>query len=112
MSAPTSNSVLPANIVILDTRPLGLVSNPKATPDNDACRAWLYALVAQGRRVIVPEIADYEARHELLRAGKPNGILRLDRVKNALKYMPITTSAMLLGAGTSARAADRRHPCS
>lgn len=114
MSSPTSNvlpaSILPSSIVILDTGPLGLVSNPKATPDNDACRLWLDALVAQGRRVIVPEIADYEARRELLRANKPNGILRLNRVKDALEYMPITTSAMLLAADLWAQARQHGQP--
>ena len=97
-------------IVILDTGPLGLVSNPKATPDNDACRLWLDDLVAQGRRVLVPEIADYEARRELLRANKPNGLLRLDRVKAALEYVPITTEAMLLAADMWAQARQQGQP--
>ncbi len=94
-------------IVVLDTGPLGVVSNPKATPDNDACREWLNGLIAQGRRVVVPEVVDYEVRRELLRANKTAGILRLDRVKAALAYVPLTTPAMLLAADLWAQA--RRH---
>ena len=104
MTAP----ILPA--IVLDTGPLGMVSNPKASPENDACRLWLDNLVAQGRRVIVPEIADYEARRELLRAGKTTGIARLDRVKAALEYLPITTPAMLLAADLWAQVRRQGQP--
>ena len=48
--------------------------------------------------MIVPEIADYDVRRELVRAGKSVGISRLDRLKESLDYVPITTSAMLLAA--------------
>lgn len=84
--------------VLLDAGPLGLVSNPKASPENAACRQWVERLVANGVRVLVPEIADYEVRRELLRAGKAAGIARLDGVKAALEYLPISTQAMLLAA--------------
>jgi predicted nucleic acid-binding protein len=90
--------------VFLDTGPLGMVSNPKSSPENDACRKWLDDLVARGIRVFVPEIADYEVRRELLRANKTAGIARLDTVKMALEYLPITTNAMLLAANFWARA--------
>ena len=97
-------------IVVLDTGPLGLVSNPKASPDNDACRQWLDNLVAQGRRVVVPEVVDYEVRRELLRAGKTNGIVRLNTIQAALEYVPITTSAMLLAADLWAQARQQGQP--
>ena len=60
-------------IVLLDSGPLGLVTNPRATPENQRCKQWLVALLASGVRVLVPEIADYEIRRELLRAGKRQG---------------------------------------
>jgi hypothetical protein len=44
--------------------------------------------------VIVPEIADYEVRRELLRAKKERGLARLDALASRLKYLPITTAAM------------------
>ena len=61
-----------------------MASNPKSSPDNDACQLWLDNLIERGVRVVVPEIADYELRRELLRAGKVVGVARLDRVNEAL----------------------------
>jgi Predicted nucleic acid-binding protein, contains PIN domain len=97
-------------VVFLDTGPLGMVSNPKSSQENDACQIWLTELVQQGLRVVVPEIADYEVRRELLRAGKATGIARLDRVKDALEYLPITTDAMLLAASLWAQARQQGQP--
>ena len=47
---------------------------------------------------MIPEIADYEVRRELLRAGKERGIGRLDALKEMLGYVPITTLVMLKAA--------------
>ena len=85
-------------VVFLDTGPLGMASNPRSSPENEACKQWLRNLVDRGVRVLVPEIADYEVRRELLRADKATGIARLDAVKAALEYVPITTAAMLSAA--------------
>jgi predicted nucleic acid-binding protein len=75
-----------------------MVSNPKSRPENDECRLWLVGLIATGTRVVIPEIADYEVRRELVRASKAQGIDRLDLLKRSLDYLPITTEAMLLAA--------------
>ncbi len=80
--------------VVLDTGPLGLASNPKLSPESQRCRAWIRALVFRGVRVVVPEIADYELRRELLRAGKTAGLRRLDAMREALEFAPITSEAM------------------
>ncbi len=84
--------------VLLDAGPLGMVSNPKATATNTECYEWMEALVVSGVQVFVPEITDYEVRRELLRAGKTQGISRLDLIKNTIGYLPITTSIMLKAA--------------
>ena len=84
--------------VLLDAGPLGMISNPKATAANTECYEWLEASVVSGAQVFVPEIADYEVRRELLRAGKTQGIARLDLIKNTIGYLPITTSVMLKAA--------------
>ena len=67
-----------SRVVLLDAGPLGLVTNPRHSPQNLACAQWLGALVAGGLRVIVPEIADYEIRRELLRAGPVAQLVRAE----------------------------------
>ena len=84
--------------VVLDTGPLGLASNPRLSAESHRCRLWVRGLVARGVRVVVPEIADYELRRELVRAGKAAGVQRLDAMKEALEYLPIGTDAMLEAA--------------
>ena len=71
-------------IVLLDAGPLGMASNPKASPRNRACYEWLLSVLTEGGTVLVPEIADYEVRRELLRANKTSGLNRLDLLKQAL----------------------------
>ena len=80
-------------VVLLDAGPLGLVTNPKFSPQGAACASWLQSLVARGERVVVPEIADYEVRRELLRADKMRGVERLDALARLLEYLPLTTDA-------------------
>jgi hypothetical protein len=67
-----------SHIILLDSGPAGLVTNPKQTTPTVARRKWLQAMVAAGHRVLVPEIADYEVRRELLRAQKAKGLAKLD----------------------------------
>ena len=85
-------------IVLLDAGPLGMVTNPKSSPENELCRNWLATLVYKGTQVVIPEIADYEVRRELLRADKIQGLARLDALKAMLAYAPITTPVMVKAA--------------
>lgn len=82
-------------IVLLDAGPLGMITNPKSSPENEACKNWLARLAHRGTEVLIAEIADYEVRRELLRAGKSQG---LDALKSLLSYAPITTPVMLKAA--------------
>jgi hypothetical protein len=68
-------------IVLLDAGPLGMITNPKSSPENEACKNWLAHLASRGFDIVIPEIADYEVRRELLRAGKDRGLARLDALK-------------------------------
>ncbi len=85
-------------IILLDSGPLGLITNPKASPENESCRLWLRNLLSRNIEVIIPEITDYEVRRELLRAKKLKGITRLDALKNTLRYLAIGTQTMLKAA--------------
>lgn len=99
-----------SKLILLDSGPLGLVWRPKASPDAEACRAWVRAQEAQGRLIVVSEIADYEVRRELLRARKLAGLARLDLVNSQLSYMSITTKVMRRAAELWAQARQMGKP--
>jgi hypothetical protein len=97
-------------IVLLDTGPLGLVTNPRATAQNAACRLWVTNLATTGVRVLVPEIADYELRRELIRVNRQRGIAYLDRLETTGGYVPLTTAAMRRAAALWALARQMGTP--
>lgn len=96
--------------MLLDTGPLGLVSHPKAATENKKAAQWLLGLLSDGIDVLIPELADYELRRELLRAGKTRSVAVLDRYKATLGYVPITTEAMLVAADFWATARRQGKP--
>ena len=59
---------------------------------------------------MVPEIADYELRRELLRVSKTSSIARLDALINQIGYLEITTKAMRRAAEYWAIARQQRQP--
>jgi hypothetical protein len=64
-----------SRIVLLDSGPLGMVTTPKAkSPIYQECKLWFKSLESKGYTVMLPEIADYEVRRELLRSNKLAGI--------------------------------------
>jgi predicted nucleic acid-binding protein len=71
-----------------------LLTHPRARPDAVACRHWAQALLAAGIRVIVPGIADYELRRELIRAGQAAGLRRLDPIHASCEFDPVTQTAL------------------
>jgi predicted nucleic acid-binding protein len=79
-------------IVVLDSGPLGLLAHPNAIhPQVKECNEWVLGLVNAERRVVIPEIVDYELRRELLRLGKSESISRLYELGAIFEYMPLTT---------------------
>lgn len=90
--------------VVLDSGPLGILMNPNRRPHVIACRRWLAALLAGGRRVILPEISDYEVRRELIRINSLGGLKLLDQSAVKLEYLPLNTAAMRLAADLWAQA--------
>lgn len=82
-------------IVLLDSGPLGLVTNPKSKDPNALlCFNWLRGLVKARVVVCLPEIVDYEIRRELKRAKKSDGLSRLDQLKTVVEYLPLSTEVM------------------
>jgi len=66
--------------------------------------------VNRDARIILPKIADYEVRRELLRANKTKGIAQLNALVELLEYLPITTAAMRLAALLWAQARQQGQP--
>ena len=98
-----------SRVVLLDAGPLSRVTHPRIERARDNA-LWLRNLRAAGVLVRVPEIADYEVRRELLRAGKTEGVQRLERLAGEVGYLPLTTEAMRLAARFWADARNRGQP--
>ena len=98
-----------SRLIILDSGPLGLVTQRLGIERADACREWVLECTDKVAQVLVPEIADYEVRRELLRARKTAGVARLDRFIAAApqRYLPLTTQAVRKAAELWADARNR-----
>jgi hypothetical protein len=60
--------------IVLDTTPLGLLTQKKGIAEAEACRAWADGLSQFGCCFFVPEIADYELRREFVRQGNTKAV--------------------------------------
>ncbi|NES44401.1 nucleic acid-binding protein [Moorena sp. SIO2C4] len=87
-----------SKVIVLDSAPVGLITNPKGAALSLQCQEWFYNIFDRGYDVVLPEIIDYEIRRELLRANKVSGIKKLNRLKAEIIYLPITTEVMLKAA--------------
>ena len=77
--------------VILDSTPVGILTNTKnRTAYRDAHR-WLQALLNAGVAVYLSEIAYYEVLRELIRIGSQRGINELNDLARRVTYIPIQT---------------------
>lgn len=82
-----------AKFLVLDSTPLSDLTGDPGTPRTTTARNKL--AIATGEAVIVvPEIADYEVRRELIRRGASRGIKRLDDLRNRYVYDPLTTEIL------------------
>ena len=99
-----------SDVILLDSGPLGVITNPRSSPSNLAASEWLADRLTQGYSVLVPEIADYKIRRELLRAGKIHGLTVLNETKKRLGFLPISTAVMLQAAEFWAQARRSGYP--
>ena len=101
-----------SRVIILDTGPWGLLTNPKKIPEPRAITRWAPDMMATGHRLIVPAIADYEVRRELERAGHRKGLAQLDafNAARADRYLALTDSALRLAAKLWAQARNAGIP--
>ena len=98
--------------IFLDTGPLGILTNPKKPTDTVDALRWAAGHLRAGNRFLVPSVADYEVRRELVRLGRAAGIASLD-AWNALpsgRYVPLTDSALRLASNLWAQARNAGTP--
>jgi predicted nucleic acid-binding protein len=81
-------------VIVLDSGPVGVACNNPKAPETIRLQDWLTAHIAGGARILLPEIADYEVRRELLHIGLAASVSRLDQLQNFLEYLPLSTEAM------------------
>jgi predicted nucleic acid-binding protein len=93
--------------IVLDTGPLGQVAHPRAAK---ATAEWFLAMLKADCEVIVPEIADYELRRNLILEDLTESLRRLDEIKGELTYLPIDTPTMLEAARLWADVRRRHKP--
>ena len=66
-------------VVLLDSGLPSTVIHPRTSPENIACKAWLFAFLAQGHSIFVPEITCREVRCAALENGVPSrGLAHLE----------------------------------
>ena len=99
-----------SRIILLDASPLGILANPSLSALAFQCRNWADELLAQGDQLMISEVADYEVRRELIRAGKTKSIARLNLLQSFLLYLPINTATMLKAAEFWAQARQMGKP--
>ena len=88
-----------SSTLVLDATPLGQLAYPA---ENPGVTDWLRNILASGRRVVVPEVSDYEVRRGLThqREKRPRDrklmrrVERLDELGEDLYYAPINTEQM------------------
>lgn len=90
-----------ARLILLDSGPLGLIVRPPSKPQVVRCVAWLNAISATGATVVIPEIAHYEVRRELLRIRAIGSLRRLDYAldpSSGFRHLTLTTNAIIKAA--------------
>jgi hypothetical protein len=90
-----------ARLILLDSGPLGLSVRAPSKPQVVRCMTWLNAISATGAIVIIPEIAHYEVRRELIRLRAVGSLRRLDYAldpSSGFRHLTLTTDAMIKAA--------------
>jgi predicted nucleic acid-binding protein len=99
------------HLLVLDSSVAGAITNPKQTsPIIRDCQIWFRRSLERQSIFVLPEIADYEIRRELLRGKKINGLKKLDELKSAIYYYPIDSEIMLTAAQLWAESRQRGMP--
>jgi predicted nucleic acid-binding protein len=100
--------------LLLDSGPLGIVTQPRISPEVVAMNRWLIDCLSGGDAVLVPAIIYYEIRRELLRARKASGLAHLDAFVqiDSNRYLALSDEALRLAAELWAQSRQQGRPTS
>ncbi len=90
-----------SRLILLDSGPLGLIVRASNKPQVVRCLAWLRDISAAGAIIVIPEIAHYEVRRELIRIRAVGSLRRLENYLDAssgLRHLTLTSDAMIKAA--------------
>ncbi len=90
-----------ARLILLDSGPLGLIGRAPSKPQVVRCITWLNAISTSGATILLPEIAHYEVRRELLRIRAVGSLRRLDYAldpSSGFEHLTLTTDAIIKAA--------------
>jgi predicted nucleic acid-binding protein len=97
-------------LLVLDSGSLGLLSKPNGLWRAESNPRVAFEQLNEGAGIVVPEIADYEVRRELLRADLRDGLRRLDEPRRSFLYEPLRTAHFRRAAELWAEARNRGLP--
>ena len=87
-----------ARLILLDSGPLGIIVRAPSKPHIVRCLTWLKTIQATGAVVIIPDIAHYEVRRELLRIRAVGSLRRLDYAldpSSGFEHLLLTADAIV-----------------
>jgi len=85
-------------LVLLDSKPLGMVTHPTISDEADECSQWLERLLAQDVAVAIPEIIDYEIRRTYIHRDNQRSIALLDSLITDIGYLRLNTETLMIAA--------------
>ena len=90
-----------ARLILLDSGPLGLIVRAASKPQVGRCLAWLNTVMTNAAIIVIPEIAHYEVRRELIRIRAVGSLRRLDYTldpSSGFDHLALTTDAIIKAA--------------
>ena len=103
-------------VIYLDTGPLGLACYSQRDPEKESgqFQQWMNTTLLKQTKIVVPAIADYELRRELIRNGSLDSIAKLDLIESGrhpdfpgVVYLPLTDDAIKRAADLWAEARNK-----
>ncbi len=90
-----------ARLILLDSEPLGLIVRDPGKPQVQLRLAWLNAVMTNAAIVVIPEIAHYEVRRELIRIRAVATLRRLEYAldpNSGFDHLTLTTDSIIKAA--------------